>query len=58
MAAYEAVIDLTVEIQAGSDEEADHVFLQDFTDEILTLAKDKYKIWLDIRQISKILESN
>jgi hypothetical protein len=58
MSAYEAVIDLTVEIQASSDEQADKIFLKDFTDEVLALAKDKYKIWIDIRQISKIVESN
>jgi len=54
VSAYEAVIDLTVEIQASSDEQADQIFLKDFTDEVLALAKDKYKIWIDIRQIEKV----
>jgi len=53
MAKFEAVIDLTVEVDAESADSADQIFLKDFTDEVLALAKDKYKIWLDIRQIEE-----
>lgn len=58
MAAYEAVIDLTVEIQAESDDRADMIFQVELVDQLLQLAEDKYKIWIDIRQISKIVESD
>jgi hypothetical protein len=57
MPKFEAVIDLTVEIDADNADSADQIFLKEFTDEILTIARDKYKIWLDIRQIEQIEES-
>lgn len=54
MAKYEAVIDLTVEIDAEDSDRAEQIFLKDFTDEVLALAKDRYKIWIDIRQIEEV----
>jgi hypothetical protein len=56
MPKFEAVINLTVELDANNSEEADKIFLGAFTDEVLSIAKDRYKIWLDVIQIEEVTE--
>lgn len=56
MAKYEAVIDLTVEVDADSPEQADQAILKELTDKVLALAGNTYKIWIDVRQIEAVAE--
>ena len=56
MAKYEAIIDLTVEVDADSPEQADQVILNKLTDKVLELAGSTYKIWIDVRQIEAVAE--
>ena len=57
MAKFEAVIDLTVEVDVLDSDSADKKILGELTDKILAIAGNEYKIWVDVRQIEEI-ESN
>jgi len=60
MAKYEAVIDITVEVDAANSEEADQLILGEMTNRLLeTASKDAvFKMWLDVRQIDLLEEGN
>ena len=54
MAKFEAVIDLTVEVDVLDSDSADKKILGELTDKILAIAGNEYKIWVDVRQIEEI----
>lgn len=54
MAKFEAVIDLTVEIDSDDSESADKEIYGELTDKILAIAGNQYKIWLEVRQIEEV----
>ena len=56
MAKYEAVIDLTIEVEASDSESADKLILGELTQRLLEVAsKDNiFKLWLDVRQIEEM----
>ena len=58
MAKYEAVVDITVEIDAANSEEADQLILGELTNRLLeTASRDSlFKMWLDVRQIDELEE--
>lgn len=57
MPKYEAVINLTVEVDAKDSETADQLFLGELTDRILeTASRDNvFKMWLEVREIDGVL---
>lgn len=58
MAKYEAVVDITVEVDAANSEEADQLILGELTNRLLeTASRDNlFKMWLDVRQIDELEE--
>jgi hypothetical protein len=60
MAKYEAVINLTVEVDAKFSTEADRVIYGEFMDRLLdTASRDaKFKLWADVIQIEQIRSNN
>jgi Uma2 family endonuclease len=54
MAKFEAVIDLTVEVDSDDSDSADKKILGELTDKILAIAGSEYKIWIDVRQIEEV----
>ena len=57
MPKYEAVINLTVEVDEDSPESADSAILGELTDRLLeTASRDtRFKLWLDVIQIDEVL---
>lgn len=57
MPKYEAVINLTVEVEAKDSETADQLFLGELTDRILETASrdDLFQMWLEVREIDGVL---
>lgn len=57
MPKYEAVINLTVEVDAKDSETADQLFLGELTDRILETASrdDLFQMWLEVREIDGVL---
>jgi hypothetical protein len=57
MPKYEAVINLTVEVDAKDAESADQLFLGELTDRILeTASRDNvFQMWLEVREIDGVL---
>jgi hypothetical protein len=57
MPKYEAVIDLTVEIDASDSDSADKLILGELTNRLLEVAsKDNtFKLWLEVREIDEVL---
>lgn len=53
MAKFEAIIDLTVEIDAENSDQSDELMLS-LTNQILALAGNTYKIWIDTRQVDEV----
>lgn len=58
MAKFEALIDLTVEVDCAGMVVAEDLFYTEFTDKLLALAQDTYKIWVDVRQVEEVEVSN
>lgn len=56
MAKYEAVIDLTVEIEASDSDSADKLILGELTQRLLEVASrdNVFKLWLEVREIEEI----
>jgi hypothetical protein len=56
MPKYEAVIDLTVEIDASDSDSADKLILGELTNRLLEVAsKDNtFKLWLEVREIEEM----
>lgn len=59
MAKYEAVIDLTVEVEAADPDSADKLILGELTNRLLEIAsKDNiFKLWLEVREIVEVKET-
>lgn len=53
MARYEAVINVTVEVEANDSDEADSLVLGEFTDKLLALGLDKFAIWAEVIDINE-----
>lgn len=60
MPKYEAVINLTVEVDAKFSTEADRVIYGEFMNRLLdTASRDaKFKLWADVIQIEQIRSNN
>jgi hypothetical protein len=56
MAKYEAVIDITVEVEATDSDSADQLILGELTSRLLEVASrdNVFKMWLDVRQIEEL----
>jgi len=56
MPKYEAVINLTAEVDAASEEEANQLFLGELTNRLLHLAKtdNTFKFWVDVSEILEL----
>jgi hypothetical protein len=56
MPKYEAVIDITVEVEAYDSEEADKLILGELTHRLLAsvTTDDLFKVWLDVREIEEM----
>jgi hypothetical protein len=56
MAKYEAVIDLTIEVEASDSDSADKLILGELTQRLLEVASrdNKFKMWLDVREIEEM----
>ena len=59
MSKYEAVVSLTVEVNASSPKEADQLFLGELTNRVLEIAKrdNIFKLWLDVVEINELEEN-
>ena len=59
MAKYEALINLTVEVDAASEDEASTAIYGEFMDRLLdTASRDaNYKLWTEVIQINEIEEN-
>ena len=59
MAKYEALINLTVEVDATSEDEASTAIYGEFMDRLLdTASRDaNYKLWTEVIQINEIEEN-
>lgn len=57
MAKYEAVVDLTIEVDANDSDHADKLILGELTNRLLEVASrdDLFKMWLNVRQIDEVL---
>ena len=60
MAKYEALINLTVEVDAKFSTEADRVIYGEYMNRLLdTASRDaKFKLWADVIQIEQIRSNN
>jgi hypothetical protein len=56
MPRYEAVIDLTIEVNAKDSDSADKLILGELTQRLLEVASrdNKFKMWLDVREIEEM----
>lgn len=56
MPKYEAVIDLTIEVEAKDSDSADQLILGELTTRLLEVASrdNKFKMWLDVREIEEM----
>ena len=56
MAKYEAVIDLTVEVEASDSDSADKLILGELTQRLLEVASrdNVFKLWLEVREIEEM----
>jgi hypothetical protein len=57
MPKYEAIIDLTVEVEATDSETADQLILGELTSRLLEVASrdNIFKMWLEVREIDGVL---
>ena len=58
MAKYEAVVDVTIEVDAENEEVADKLIRGELINRLLeTASRDNlFKMWLDVRQIDELEE--
>jgi len=58
MAKYEAVVDVTIEVDAENEELADKLIKGELINRLLeTASRDNlFKMWLDVRQIDELEE--
>ena len=56
MAKYEAVVDVTIEVDAENEEAADRLIKGELINRLLeTASRDNlFKMWLDVRQIDRL----
>ena len=56
MPKYEAVIDLTIEVEAKDSDSADQLILGELTTRLLEVASrdNKFKMWLNVEQIEEM----
>jgi hypothetical protein len=56
MPRYEAVIDLTIEVNAKDSDSADKLILGELTNRLLEVASrdNKFKMWLDVQEIEEM----
>ena len=58
MAKYEAVVDVTIEVDAENEEVADKLIKGELINRLIeTASRDNlFKMWLDVRQIDELKE--